>query len=82
MFHQSIVDAHKGSIYNRDILRDSSLCGCFFCLDQFDYKNIYDWIDGDNTALCPSCGIDSVIGSASGYPITDGFLKEMKQFWF
>jgi acetone carboxylase gamma subunit len=34
------------------------------------------------TALCPECGIDSVIGDASGYPITEAFLGKMKTFWF
>jgi hypothetical protein len=35
------------------------------------------------TALCPKCGIDSVLGSNSGYPVTEiGFLKEMKSYWF
>jgi hypothetical protein len=34
------------------------------------------------TARCPRCGIDSVIGSASGYPITREFLQTMKSYWF
>jgi hypothetical protein len=43
---------------------------------------ISDWVDDDVTALCPYCGIDSVIGSASGIPITEPFLKAMHQHWF
>jgi hypothetical protein len=38
--------------------------------------------DDDDTALCPKCGIDSVIGSVSGYPIERGFLKKMHDHWF
>jgi hypothetical protein len=34
------------------------------------------------TALCPKCGIDAVIGSASGYPISREFLAEMHRHWF
>jgi len=34
------------------------------------------------TALCPRCGIDSVIGSASGYPITADFLLMMRKYYF
>ena len=34
------------------------------------------------SALCPKCGIDSVIGSCSSYPITIEFLKRMRQRWF
>lgn len=77
-----IKEAHKTSIRHRNILRDSDACGCFCCLDMFDYKNIDDWCDNGDTALCPSCGIDSVIGSASGYPITQPFLEAMKKYWF
>ena len=32
--------------------------------------------------ICPKCGIDSVIGSASGYPIEHSFLMKMREFWF
>lgn len=30
----------------------------------------------------PYCGIDSVIGEHSGYPITREFLEQMRQYWF
>jgi hypothetical protein len=41
--------------------------------------NVLVRLDGkrDPTAMCPKCGIDSVIGSRSGYPITGDFLKRM-----
>ncbi|EJZ43543.1 hypothetical protein LEP1GSC178_3039 [Leptospira licerasiae str. MMD4847] len=46
-----------------------------------------EWCDEEDprgkTALCPNCGIDSVIGSKSGYPITDEyFIEEIHRFWF
>lgn len=82
-FHKNdVINAHKASSNHRHILRDSKLCGCFYCLDIFDYKNIQDWCDDDNTALCPSCGIDSVIGSASGYLVSKEFLAKMHEYWF
>lgn len=34
------------------------------------------------TALCPRCGVDAVIGSDAGYPLTNLFLKKMRQHWF
>ncbi|WP_245197274.1 hypothetical protein [Labrys sp. LIt4] len=45
---------------------------------------IEEWIDDSaGTALCPECGIDSVIGSASGYPVDDrDFLEAMHELWF
>ena len=77
-----VKEAHRHSIRHRDELRDSEVCGCFYCLEIFDYKNIEDWTDDGDTALCPSCGIDSVIGAASGYPIDSEFLSAMKKQWF
>lgn len=45
--------------------------------------NINQWIyDEEETAFCPYCGVDSVIGESSGYPITREFLEEMNHYWF
>lgn len=74
--------AHKFSFMNRDSLKASAKCGCFYCQTIFDPKEIVDWTDGGQTALCPYCDIDSVIGDSSGYPITEAFLKEMRDFSF
>ncbi|MEY3298224.1 MAG: hypothetical protein RLZZ597_1484 [Cyanobacteriota bacterium] len=53
------------------------------CLAIFSPTAIIEWTDeGDSTALCPRCGIDAVIGSASGYPITPTFLQAMHAYWF
>jgi len=38
-------------------------------------NEIQDWTDDGDTALCPKCGIDSVIGSVSGYPICKGLIS-------
>ena len=51
----------------------------FLLHEQFPPTAIEKWCDEDSTgegqtALCPRCEIDSVIGSASGYPITREFL--------
>lgn len=78
----SMKEAHKHSIRHHGELNDSEVCGCFYCLDVFDYETIEDWVDDGDTALCPSCGIDSVIGSASGFYINREFLSAMKKHWF
>lgn len=79
---EPIVLAHKRSIYHRDEIMTSEQCGCFNCLKIFRPEEITHWTDGDDTALCPHCGIDSVIGSESGYPITKTFLEQMQCHWF
>ncbi|WP_341665428.1 cytoplasmic protein [Vibrio sp.] len=92
MKYEDIIEAHRSSIYHRNQILDSEECGCFYCGAIFKPSDIYDWTDWEaleigaekvgRTALCPECGIDSVIGSASKYPITKEFLKAMNKHWF
>lgn len=74
--------AHKHSIFNRAELQSSTLCGCFYCSAIFAPAEISEWIDDDQTAVCPKCPVDSVIGSASGFPITPEFLHRMHDKYF
>jgi hypothetical protein len=74
--------AHQHSSKHRSEILKSDLCGCFYCEKTFEPHEIVTWIDGQQTALCPKCGIDSVIGSASGLPIGGEFLHEMCEYWF
>ncbi|MGL9730327.1 cytoplasmic protein [Enterococcus sp. DIV0756] len=76
--------AHKYSIYNKKMLEKSELCGCFYCCLLFQYEGIKEWIDGtpDPTALCPNCGIDSVIPRSEEYSLSVEFLEEMRGVWF
>lgn len=77
------VEAHKFSAHHREMLERDSLCGCFSCLAIFHPSEIDTWYDDrGETAACPFCGIDSVIGESSGYPVTREFLKMMKNYWF
>ncbi|MCL2402200.1 MAG: hypothetical protein FWC90_06115 [Oscillospiraceae bacterium] len=49
----------------------------------FDPSEINEWVeDTSGTALCPYCGIDSIIGESSKYPVTEEFLLKMNQCWF
>lgn len=77
------IKAHEfSSNHKKQLLKDTK-CGCFYCLTIFDSKEIKFWIsDKYGTATCPYCGIDSVIGESSGYPITKEFLEKMMKHWF
>lgn len=85
---EDYIKAHEHCIYHRDEILSSTICGCFYCLETFSPSEISNWVDVPEdssigqTALCPRCMIDSVIGDKSGYPITREFLKEMKEYWF
>jgi len=74
--------AHKHCSKHRKEILASKTCGCFYCSRVFIPSKIVEWVDKGTTALCPHCGIDSVIGTKSGYPITKEFLIEMYQRWF
>ena len=81
-----VVRAHRHSIRHREEVLASERCGCFYCCSIFPPSEITEWTDTwegvGQTALCPRCGIDSVIGSESGYPVADAFLRQMHQRWF
>ena len=76
-------EAHKYCTNNKEDLRNDLVCGCFYCLEIFCPTEITEWIpDTKGTAVCPYCGVDSVIGENSGFPITKDFLTEMNRYWF
>jgi hypothetical protein len=83
----NIRDAHKHSSNHRSEIDTSTRCGCFYCQAQFAPSEITEWVDDDadglgTTAMCPRCGIDSVLGDSSGFPVSGEFLLEMRTYWF
>ena len=78
----SIIEAHAYSVNHRAELEKDDKCGCFFCLTIFSPREIKKWVDSHKTAICPYCGIDSIIGESSGFPITKEFLEKMQKHWF
>jgi endogenous inhibitor of DNA gyrase (YacG/DUF329 family) len=79
---EKIKNAHKHSSNHKSKLKTDNICGCFYCLSIFNPNKIETWLETEETALCPYCGIDSVIGESSGFPITRAFLKQMNKYWF
>jgi hypothetical protein len=86
MTNPDYIEAHKYSARSRNEIKQSNLCGCFHCLAIFSATEISEWWDDKDgipqTPVCPRCGIDSVIGDKSGYPITKEFLAKMNKYWF
>lgn len=85
---EDLEKAHSFCSNNKPSLAKDKLCGCFYCLEIFDPSQIAEYVEVENdcdslgTAVCPYCGIDSVIGESSGYPITTDFLQAMYFRWF
>lgn len=83
MKKEVLLSAHTFSSNNKPMLEKDTVCGCFYCLKIFNPREISEWISNSRgTAICPYCGIDSVIGESSNYPITTEFLQAMKTYWF
>ena len=83
----AVIAAHKRSSNHREAVSQATECGCFYCCAVFQPVEITDWTDPASddvnegtTALCPKCGIDSVIPLQSGMDVD--FLRRMKAFWF
>ena len=75
-------------------IQASRVCGCCSCMQVFPADEIIAWtgLEMDNfddpaavdkqTALCPRCGGEAVLGDKSGYPINPQFLCRMNEAWF
>lgn len=69
--------ADEFSVKNKKQLEKSEKCGCFGCVRLFKPEDVAEYIPGEDTAVCPYCGTDSIIGDYSGFPITEEFMREM-----
>ena len=76
-----IKDLSKYSIKNKEDINKSEKCGCYYCINIFDSKEIKHWIDNNQTALCPRCNIDSILGDFN-VDINKDFLEKANNYWF
>lgn len=90
-----LLAAHPHTSNNRAELEASTRCGCCSCIEIFPTEEIVAWsgldmsnfnnpdaASGTETALCPRCGSEALIGDKSGYPLNPDFLNRMNQAWF
>ncbi|PAQ16041.1 cytoplasmic protein [Bacillaceae bacterium SAOS 7] len=82
MSEEQLLTVYRFSSHNKEGLEKDTVCGCFHCLKVFHPSEIEDWWDDEDTAVCPYCGIDSVIGESSGTKVTEPLLQEMQQMFF
>lgn len=54
-------------IRNRQALSVAKNCVCLFCLQMINYSDIEEWVDKGQTAVCPLCHIDSVLGFSGDF---------------
>ncbi len=73
--------SHTHSTSNKVEIGKSQTCACFCCLKTYPSEKVSEWAD-DDSAICPHCGVDSVIGDASGLELSPEFLEGMNLYWF
>ena len=78
---------------HRALLEKSEAAGCFHCCAIFAPSEILDWIDeppaaesggitdDGETALCPRCGMDAVLPSAT-VDLSAELLSQMAKHYF
>lgn len=77
---------HRMSADHRTLIQRSGWLGCFACGRHFGPVAITKWCDDDDhgvgqTALCPGCGNNTVIGDAGGHAITDFLLAALHEYF-
>lgn len=80
-------ELHRFSSKHREELHEAGCFVCFHCLGGGLTSDIREWIDDDQTALCPMCGIDSlltpvVLIDGKRVALDKTLLGEMRAYWF
>ena len=68
---------HLLSSGHRAILEGAREIYCFDGEHVVSFREIKDWIDDGETALCPSCGTDCLVPSC----LSEDQIKEMHDYW-
>lgn len=75
---QELKTVHRECYRNRTRIATAEKCSCFYCLREFNPESITNWVDRNGTtALCPFCGIDSVLCDVS-----TELVKEVSNYAF
>lgn len=73
-----LIDLHLRFSTHREEIEVACECRCFDCLQPLPTTEISEWIDENTTAICPRCGIDSVLPG----PAEPDVLRAMHTYWF
>jgi hypothetical protein len=89
-----LLAAYRYTSNNWGSIQGSKVCGCCNCVEVFAADEIVAWTGLDvhnvddpkavekQTAMCPRCGSEAVLGDKTGYPIDAQFLGRMNEAWF
>ena len=78
---KSLKKFHRKSRRHRSALAEATICACFYCLSEYPVQQITEWTDNEETAICPCCGVDAVLGFNE--TVADQqLLRDMHARWF
>jgi len=78
--HGATMPLTCGATLHRVQLLASDWAACYDCLKQFRPREIVYWTDDGDTALCPFCGLDFVLGFSGS--VDEAFLMEANERQF
>ena len=90
----ALLAAYRYLSNNWEQIHASRICGCCNCLRTFAPDEVVGWVGltmenmndpaavDKQTAMCPHCGAEAVLGDQSGLPINAAFLTSMNEAWF
>ena len=70
------------SSHNKRYIAVSNKCYCFHCLACVDHSEITEYLDAGQTAICPKCGIASIIPDSIDDTVDEKIISEMHAYWF
>lgn len=77
----SIQNAAFVAFKNKSLVQRSDKVGCYHCSKIFDSKEIVQFTDKGETAICPHCNVDSIVTS-SDFDLTEDMMKKLNDHWF
>ncbi len=89
-----LLAAYRYTTNNYAQIEKSKRCGCCNCVQIFKPDAIVGWTGltvqnmddpkaiAEQTAMCPHCGSEAVIGDGCGFLITPDFLARMNEAWY
>lgn len=77
---EEVRQAPRLAFNNKDRLEKATWCGCYQCLSIMTTNSVVMYTDNGTTALCPVCGVDSIIPEATDKD--KPLLMLMYEYWF
>lgn len=73
---------HAYASHNKELIEKSDRCYCFYCNANMGSGEIEKYLDKEETALCPKCGVDSIIPDSIDEQIDENIISELHDYWF